>query len=235
MDKLVTKPQRGDIIDFDDVKLINILQFVLNFAHMYWYNQDIEWLEKKEITSTKLKKAVFLGSSTFTLWSSLENDFDKFNAVNLGFGGSTLAACTWFFDRLVPRHKPDALFIYAGDNDLGDGRSPEEVVLFYYQLIANIRKTLGNIPICYLSIKISPQRAHLKGSIEYTNACIQDYVNKNAKKESLHFIDIYHDMFVEDGNINTELFEEDGLHLSSKGYSIFIDKINKQFEEIFKI
>ena len=201
---------------------------------MYWYNQDIEWLEKKEVTKSKLKKAVFLGSSTFTLWNSLEADFTKFTAVNLGFGGSTLAACTWFFDRLVPRHKPDVIFIYAGDNDLGDGRSPEEVILFFYQMLASIRKSLGNIPVCFISIKISPARAHLKGSIEYTNACIKEYIYRNSAESPLYFLDIYHPMLSSDGSINADLFECDGLHLSRHGYEIWIREINQKFAEIFK-
>lgn len=200
---------------------------------MYWYNQDIEWLEKKDITKSKDKKVVFLGSSTFTLWHSLETDFTEFNAVNLGFGGSTLAACTWFFARIVPPHAPDAIFIYAGDNDLGDGRSPEEVILFFFQLISNIRKSLGNIPVCFISVKLSPARAHLKGSIEYTNAYIKEYIDKNSQESDLYFLDVYERMLC-DGNINPDFFETDGLHLSPEAYTLWKELINQKFAEIFK-
>ncbi len=52
--------------------------------------------------------------------------------INLGFGGSTLAACAWFFDPIVaPVSHPQTLILYAGDNDLGDGRHPEEVLFFF--------------------------------------------------------------------------------------------------------
>ncbi len=37
-------------------------------------------------------------------------------------------ACDYFFDRLVVPVHPRSLLLYAGDNDLGDGRSVEEVL-----------------------------------------------------------------------------------------------------------
>jgi len=62
----------------------------------------------------------------------LYKDFEEYMPINLGFGGSTLAACAWFFDPIVaPVIHPQTLILYAGDNDLGDGRHPEEVLFFF--------------------------------------------------------------------------------------------------------
>lgn len=56
---------------------------------------------QKEITRLLTKdsnwngrpKVIFYGSSTFTQWPGLERCFPRVETVNLGFGGSTLAAC----------------------------------------------------------------------------------------------------------------------------------------------
>ena len=176
------------------------------------------------------KKVVFYGSSTFTRWETLESDFKEFQAINLGFGGSTLAACAWFFDRVVTRHHPDAIFVYAGDNDLGDGRSPEEVILFYFQLIANIRAALGKIPVCFISIKLSPVREHLKGSIEFANGFIKESIESSSA--NLYFLDIYHQLLSPNGEIEKSYFESDGLHLSPKGYSLLRELIASQFSKL---
>ncbi|MFN0047733.1 MAG: GDSL-type esterase/lipase family protein [Cytophagales bacterium] len=199
---------------------------------MYWYNQDIEVLEHKEVSTDDRKKIVFYGSSTFTRWTSLEDQFVAVNAVNLGFGGSTLAACAWFFDRVVTRQKPDAIFIYAGDNDLGDGRTPEEVVLFYHQLLNSIRKNLGNVPVCFISIKLSPSRMHLKGSIEYANRCIRENILQEG--ESNYYLDLHTKMLDPEGNIRLELYENDGLHLSEKGYELWYEEIVKKMSTFLK-
>ncbi len=196
---------------------------------MYWYNQDIEWLEKKEVAVTSNKKVVFYGSSTFTLWENLEQEFSNFQAVNLGFGGSTLAACAWFFNRVVPRQNPDIIVIYAGDNDLGDGRTPEEVVLFYFQLVSSIQKFNIDIPIYFISIKLSPSRKHLKGSIEYTNHTIKNYINESSLP--LHFIDIYDKMLNPKGEIIQEFYKPDGLHLSDEGYALWKEEIYRELEK----
>lgn len=69
----------------------------------------------------------FYGSSSIRLWATLASDFPGLSVVNLGFGGATLAACVYFFERLVLPCSPASLVLYAGDNDLGDGRRPEDV------------------------------------------------------------------------------------------------------------
>ena len=43
---------------------------------------------------------MFYGSSSIRLWDTLAEDIDP-GVVNLGFGGSTLQACDYFFERLV--------------------------------------------------------------------------------------------------------------------------------------
>ncbi|MDX2191398.1 MAG: GDSL-type esterase/lipase family protein [Bacteroidota bacterium] len=200
---------------------------------MYWYNQDIEWLHQQDVVRNKRKNIVFYGSSTFTLWKNMKDDFSKFNAINMGFGGATLAACAWFYSKIIPRLHPDAIFVYAGDNDLGDGRTPEEVVLFYYQLVAEIQKHHDKIPVCFISIKLSPSREHLRGSIEYANKCIREYIESEPPKHNLYYIDVFDKMLDMTNKIRNELFELDGLHLSRLGYELWIEEINKKYTEIF--
>jgi hypothetical protein len=97
---------------------------------MQWQQEEIEWLVQLPATAEAQPKIVFYGSSTFTRWVGLAQDFPQVQAMNLGFGGSTLAACAWFFEQVVPRQQPAALLVHAGDNYLGDGRTPEEIVFF---------------------------------------------------------------------------------------------------------
>jgi lysophospholipase L1-like esterase len=199
---------------------------------MQWYQEEIRQLEAKEVTDTELPKVVFYGSSTFTLWRELEHSFPQVQAVNLGFGGSTLAACAWFFKRVVPRHQPAMVVLYAGDNDLGDGRTPEEVVLFYENLVAAIRSSLGDIPVCFVSIKLSLARLHLRGSIEYANDCINRLVASHGSP--LSFLDLYYPMLDERSNPQPALFEPDGLHLSAQGYALWQQEISAHLHHVLR-
>lgn len=195
---------------------------------MFWYHDDVARLEN-EIKNLEYKpKMVFYGSSTFTLWNDLTTIFKKNNALNLGFGGSTLAACTWYFDKIFKDIKDiDSIVIYAGDNDLGDGRHPEEVYLFLENLIAKIRSKYGNINCAIISIKPSIARFHLLSSIRFTNSIIK---NLTLKDEHLFFIDIYEKFLDQNGNPDAIYFESDGLHFNALGYELIINALNSNSE-----
>jgi lysophospholipase L1-like esterase len=185
---------------------------------MFWFHPDLERLENEIKDLEYNPKLVFYGSSTFTLWAELKTIFKNYNPVNLGFGGSTLAACTWFFDRVFKNIKDiDAIVIYAGDNDLGDGRHPEEVLLFLENLLLKIRARYGNIKCTCISIKPSLARKHIQESIHYTNKGIKKLMMKD---NHFYYIDIYNPLLDKNGNPDIKYFEEDGLHFNKKGYQI---------------
>ncbi len=199
---------------------------------MFWYHQDLERLEKEIETLKFHPRLVFYGSSSFTLWTELSSHFKEYDAVNLGFGGSTLAACTWYFDRVFKNlNTVEAIIIYAGENDLGEGRYPEEVVLFLQNLLAKIKLKYGNIPCSYISIKPSFSRQHLFESIRYTNINIEKIMLKDI---NFHYLNVYDLMLNDDGNPNPKYFHEDGLHLSPAGYKLWLD-LFKKHPKIFPI
>lgn len=203
---------------------------------MFWYHEDLDRLER-EITDLGYEpKMVFYGSSSFSLWTGLIHAFKDYLPVNLGFGGSTLAACTWFFDRVFENIKrPEAIVIYAGDNDLGDKRHPEEVVLFFESLLAKIRCKYGEIPCTFISIKPSISRWYLSDSIRYTNSNVKEICLKDS---NFHYVNVYDAMLDDAGYPNGDLFIEDGLHLNGKGYKLWENKlkeVSKIFPEKIKI
>lgn len=198
---------------------------------MFWYESDIKTIENKPVILTSEKKKVlFYGSSTIRLWDTIETDFPEFTVVNQGFGGSTLAACCWFFKRVVPQHKPDIIVLYAGDNDLGDGRHPEEVYLNFINLLALIKKHCGDIPVAFLSIKLSLSRLHLYNSIIFTNQIIKAEIVKNYPQ--CQYVNLIPAMYSNE-TIDQTLFENDGLHLSEKGYMVLTHEVRSQFLDQF--
>ncbi len=200
---------------------------------MFWYEDEIRKLESKPVLpSPEKKKVLFYGSSSITQWNTIEADFSEFSVINQGFGGSTFAACCWFFKRVVPPHNPDIIILYAGDNDLGDGRHPEEVYFLFKNMMALIRENCGRIPVAYISVKPSLARLHLYNSIEYTNSIIRKEIAENYP--DCTFIDVFPTMLM-NGAINHTLFEPDGLHLSRKGYQVWIRELKSQYLDQFTV
>ena len=198
---------------------------------MEWYEDEVRTLESSRDPRPEPGRAVaFYGSSSIRLWDRLADDFPGVGLVNLGFGGSTLAACAHFFERLVVPWRPRALVVYAGDNDLGDGRSPEDVLGSFRDLASRAAAHLGPVPFAFLSIKPSPARWHLRDRIERANAMVRAEIEG---REARHYVDLAPAMLGDDGRPRPELFAEDGLHLSPEGYRAWRDVLESHRRAIF--
>jgi len=191
---------------------------------MKWYENDVENAITKRLQCKYEPKTIFYGSSTITQWDTLYVDFEDYAPVNLGFGGSTLAACVWYFDEIVaPLEKPETFILYAGDNDLGDGRHPEEVCIFYRQFIIKLREYFKDVPFYFISIKPSISRAEIIDNIVRANNLIKDEIEK--KKGEEYFVNIFDEMIDNKGHAIRKYFKHDGLHLNTKGYEVWKETI----------
>jgi lysophospholipase L1-like esterase len=138
--------------------------------------------------------------------------------LNLGFGGSTLEACNHFFARLVPPVRPRSLLVYAGDNDLGDGRSADAVAGYFRSLATKVAASLNGVPFGFISIKPSPARYPLLDRIRGANELIRREI---AAIPSAYYVDVFSAMLNSSGKSRADLFLEDGLHLNRSGYHLW--------------
>jgi lysophospholipase L1-like esterase len=199
---------------------------------MEWYEAEVRALEHLRNTRKQVEApAVFYGSSTIRLWSTLAQDLGNPRALNLGFGGSTLEACFWFFERLVPPERPSSLVVYAGDNDLGDGQQPDAVVASFRALAARVNRWCPRISFGFISIKPSPARQYLHDRIRWTNDMIRREIDRI---ENAYFIPVFDAMLDAHGNPRRELYAEDQLHLGPAGYQLWTQLLTPYCNQIFK-
>lgn len=201
---------------------------------MYWYEAEVRQLENEIRVRGLQCPVVFYGSSSIRLWSTLAEDIGSSDILNLGFGGSTLEACVYFFDRLVTAAKPCSLVVYAGDNDLGDGRSPGQVVAYFRQLaakVAALKSPSGTaMSFGFVSVKPSPARFGIINRIAETNAAVASEIDKMP---GAYYIDVYPAMLGSDGKPRTDLFMPDGLHMNDRGYRLWTETIVRHRDRIF--
>ena len=162
---------------------------------------------------------LFVGSSTIRFWTQLPQDFrDVPVVINRGFGGSTMADCQYFVKQLVLQYRPRQVFVYAGDNDLAEGRSPQQVLESFEGFVAAVRAELPETRIAYISIKPSPLRAELMPKAREANALLAGYVRTLPNSD---YIDIFTPMLDLQGAPRAELFGPDRLHMSDAGYRLW--------------
>ena len=186
---------------------------------MIWYEEEVQRLEKEFLNLSYSPAMVFYGSSSIRMWESLYEDFKPYKPVNLGFGGSTLEACVYFFQRIMQPYHPQNLVIYAGDNDLGDGKKPGDVFIFFEQLCKLSTSTYNTAAIFYVSVKPSIARWEINDRIKETNTLIENAICNRYRQ--IQFINIYSSMVNGSGMPIPELYLEDGLHLSRQGYALW--------------
>jgi lysophospholipase L1-like esterase len=165
---------------------------------------------------------VFVGSSTFRLWPALAADFPGVPVVNRGFGGSTLPEVLHYAPRLVLPHRPRLVVLYAGDNDLADGRTPAQVAADYEAFVALLRRALPAVRVAFVSIKPSPSRWALADRARAANAAVRA---ATARDTAQRYVDVFTPMLGADGRPRPELFGPDGLHMTPAGYALWRERL----------
>src|SRR5262245_13711868 len=201
---------------------VTVAQFPRESERFARWEKEIAALEKRQADKATEKGGIlFAGSSTIRLWD-LESAFPK--ATNSGFGGSEIRDVTHFADRIILKHEPRAIFVYAGDNDIKSGRSANEVKEAFEAFVQAVRKRLPETKVYFISVKPSIARWSLFEVQTQANKMVRDFCERNKR---LGYIDIVPTMLGKDGKPVPELFVKDGLHLSPKGYAILNEAVGK--------
>ena len=165
---------------------------------------------------------VFVGSSSIRMWETLDSDFAGFPVLNRGFGGSQLSDAVLFADRIVVPYKPRVVVLYAGDNDLAEGKTPTQVFDDFRNFVAIIHTALPATRVAYIAIKPSIARVNIIDKIRQANLLIQNYIATDSK---LTYVDVFTPMLDSSGQPRKELFLDDGLHMNARGYAIWRDLV----------
>jgi lysophospholipase L1-like esterase len=161
---------------------------------------------------------VFIGSSSIQHWSDVAADFPGVPVLNRGFGGSTLADVVYYEDRALLPYHPHLVVLYAGDNDLAEGRTPERVLGDYRAFVARLRSALPAARIVFVSIKPSPSRRAYIDRMRETNQRIRAEIARDSLGT---YVDVFTPMLDATGQPRPELFEPDSLHMTRAGYLLW--------------
>ena len=189
----------------------------------FW--SDIQNFKKQDSTSLPPKNAIlFIGSSSFTKWTDVQNYFPDYAIINRGFGGSTLLDQIRYEKDIIFPYEPKQIVIYCGENDLASSDTVTAAMVFerFKELFQQIRKKFTDIPVAYISMKPSPSRRHLFSKMREGNQLIKDFL---TSQKNAVFVDLHQPMLNQSGQPIPEIFLEDSLHMNAKGYAIWKKEI----------
>lgn len=162
---------------------------------------------------------LFVGSSSVRLWHGLESAFPGQPGVRRrGVGGSCLYEWSDWVGALITPHRPRLLMVYAGENDMTEGRGPYDLLASFIRLTDRVRAELPDTRVAWISIKPSPSRMAWLDAMREANLLIQTWV---LASPNMDYVDVHTAMIDNDGRPRGELFVRDQLHLSAEGYALW--------------
>lgn len=189
------------------------------------FGKEVQELIAADSSINRTDIILFTGSSSIRLWKDIASSFPEHNVLNRGFGGSEMSDLVYFSDKLILPYKPQKIFIYEGDNDLNAGKSVDQILLSADSLLTIIRKNLPpEIPVIFISPKPSVARWGMKDKYVSFNTELKAWTRKH---ENVEFADVWTPMVDRQGNVRTDLFVEDRLHMNKTGYEIWARVLRK--------
>jgi lysophospholipase L1-like esterase len=195
------------------------------------FEADIRAFEAWDRQNSVPPNAVlFVGSSSIRLWQTADS-FPDLPVINRGFGGSHTSDVNHYASRIVLKYRPRTIVFYAGDNDIADGKSPEQVSEDFRKFVELVRGGLPATHVLYLPIKPSLDRWAKWPKMLETNSRILEFIRRNNQ---LSYVDTATPMLGADGMPRRELFLDDGLHLNQTGYRLWSDILRDQLKSIHR-
>lgn len=183
------------------------------------------FLRQDSVSFPKKGSVLFVGSSSIARWHDLEERLNDYTIIRRGFGGSTFQEILHYSKDIILPYRPSKIFLYAGENDLVQGKSVSEIMETIENIHQQIQQLLPFATLYIISVKPSIKLKEYSADIVKLNERIKAYIAGVGC--AIHFVDTFHSMLDGQGQLKSGIFVSDNLHLSREGYDIWEGVIRK--------
>ena len=174
-----------------------------------------------------MKNLVFIGDS-LTEWFDWQRRFPEQHVTNLGISGEQVEGLLGRRDRIRKQiDNPDCIFLMTGINN---------IVLERYDIIGPYQDIVRDLTTWYKKAIIVVQSI-LPVDLEWISTDTiketNDRLKQIAHEYGAEYLDI-HSLFVDSkGKPKSEYLQDDGVHLSSKGYDMWAKELERFLKKNF--
>jgi lysophospholipase L1-like esterase len=167
------------------------------------------------------KKLVFIGDS-LTEWFDWGRRFPAYDVQNLGISGERVEGLVTRRERIRSQvNAPDFVFLMSGINNLAGGQ--EEIDVPYREFVRNLTTWYKQARIVVQSVLPTDMTWLENSTIEAVNRKLAAI----AREFNAEYLDVYRLFLHNSGKTRNELLDEDGVHLSKKGYVVWADEVER--------
>lgn len=196
------------------------------------YQADIDrWVAQDAVAPPASGSVLFTGSSSIRRWEMLTRQFNDYQVLQRGFGGSQFEHLNAFVNDIVLPYNPSAVVVWEGTNDINGDEPATEVFTDYQNFVNLVHTAQPNVEIFYLGVMPTIGRESNRPVEDVVNSSIATMAASNPK---LHYIDLpaaFQTLNPYDDTAFTSLFD-DSIHLNRDGYEFWESVIRPQLEAV---
>jgi lysophospholipase L1-like esterase len=195
----------------------------LSKPEMSWHSQRVDFYARMPEQPSAI---VFLGDSHIENgeWQELLRP-DSGLVLNRGITGDYCAGVLGRLDEVL-RHRPRALYLLVGVNDLAYGESPEALAGPYQDIVARLRQQCPDAQLTLLSLPPVNTAIRDYGVDNAAVVAFNQQIAAIAQRYALRYLDLHAQLTDADGALARK-FTNDGLHLNGLGYTVVASMLKK--------
>jgi len=173
---------------------------------------------------------VFVGSSSFNFWHTMEEDMAPLPVINRGFGGARMRDVVRYLDRIVLPYRPRAVVLFAGANDITENKpgTARRIYDGYREFVERVQSALPDTIIYFVAITPVPARWKYWPIAVEANRLVEQYTRTHR---DVRFIDFTSELLRKGGTPDRSLYRLDRIHPNQKGYAVWLQGIKARLEE----
>ena len=217
-----TQPDEDEsLVAFDPSDPIIVEELLVDFREksLKWQS-DVDKLSANNTTQGSPEHTLLLGSSSFRLWETFEQDLAPLKVVKRAYGGARYRDLAIYTPELIHGLKFSKAVVFIANDITGkdDDTDPQTVSKLARLVIAQLRHEQPNVQIYLLPVTPTPVRYKYWPQIQVTNTMLRKIAESTP---GVYYIPTAYAFLDRDGHPRAELFKSDRLHLNDDGYHVW--------------
>jgi lysophospholipase L1-like esterase len=161
---------------------------------------------------------LFVGSSIFHRWTTLQTQMAPLPIANIAFDGAQTDDLLRLVDSQVVPRRPKVVAYYGGSNDVDAGESAAAIVSRIKDFITRVTTALPDTQVVFVSVNRAPEKRARWDVVDAVNRQIEQWASPATR---VVYVDVNPALFNADGTPRLDFFMTDRLHLRPPAYEEF--------------
>lgn len=195
------------------------------------WKEDVARISASNRTDGSAEHILFLGSSSFRLWETIESDMAPHRVVRRAFGGAKYRDLAIYTPQCVQGLRFGQAMIFIANDIRGkdDDNTPETVERFANLAIDAVRAEQPLAKIFLVAVTPSSSRFEHWPKIQQVNRVLKTIAEQRSNTV---YVATARDFLDADGFPRDELFQEDRLHLNAAGYRLWAERLKSALANV---